>query len=74
MGKSVYSIVLIDEVVAKVDKLAYKNGTSRSNIINKILAEYVSFTTPEDQMREIFSQLGKKRFPKTKTSEEYRRR
>jgi len=54
MNKSVYSIVLSDDVVAQVDRLAYKAGTSRSNMINQILAEYVSYTTPEKRLRDIF--------------------
>jgi len=40
--------------VAQVDRLAYKAGTSRSNMINQILAEYVSYTTPEKRLRDIF--------------------
>lgn len=56
MNKSVYSIVLSDDVVAQVDRLAYKAGTSRSNMINQILADYVSYITPEKRMRDI---LGK---------------
>jgi predicted transcriptional regulator len=58
MGKSVYSIVLSDEVVEAVDAMAYSMNTSRSNLINQILAERVSFTTPEMRMREIFSMVG----------------
>jgi len=57
MSKSVYSIVLTDEVVAKIDRMAYSLSTSRSNMINRILAEYVSYTTPEQQMREVFSRV-----------------
>ena len=57
MGKSVYSIVLSDEVVRAVDDMAYRNGTSRSNLINQILAERVSYVTPEMRMREIFSMV-----------------
>ena len=59
MNKSVYSIVLADDVVEAVDRLAYKIGTSRSNLINQILAERVQLLTPEMRMREIFSQLEK---------------
>lgn len=55
MSKSVYSLVLTDEVVAQIDRAAYANNTSRSNLVNQILAEYVSFVTPERRMREIFS-------------------
>ena len=56
MKKSVYSLVLSDDVVAAVDRAAYQNGVSRSAMINQILAEYVSYTTPEKRMREIFAQ------------------
>ena len=42
MNKSVYSLVLTDDVVAEIDRIAYENGTSRSNTVNQILAEYVS--------------------------------
>ena len=45
--KNVYSIVLSSDVVDKIDRLAYERGTNRSNMINQILAEYVSYTTPE---------------------------
>lgn len=57
MGKSVYSIVLSDEVVEAVDEMAYTLGTSRSNLINQILAEKVSFMTPEMRMKQIFEQM-----------------
>lgn len=57
MKKSVYSLVLMDDVVAEVDRLAYETGTSRSNMINQILAEYVSYVTPEKRMREVFHQI-----------------
>lgn len=56
MKKSVYSLVLSDDVVAAVDRAAYQQGVSRSAMINQILAEYVSYTTPEQRMREIFAQ------------------
>lgn len=57
MNKSVYSIVLADEVVEAVDRLAYEMNTSRSNLINQILAERVSLMTPEMHMREIFDAI-----------------
>ena len=40
MSKSVYSLVLSDDVVAAVDRAAYALGSSRSNLINQILAGY----------------------------------
>ena len=55
MNKSVYSLVLMDDVVEQIDRVVYEMNTSRSNMINQILAEYVSYMTPEKRMREIFS-------------------
>ncbi len=57
MSKSVYSIVLSDEVVRAVDILAARLGTNRSNMINQILAERVSVMTPEKRMRDIFESI-----------------
>ncbi|MEG1525033.1 MAG: hypothetical protein RRZ24_02655 [Clostridia bacterium] len=57
MHKSVYSLVLTDDVVEEIDHLAYEATTSRSNMINQILAEYVSYITPEKRMREVFDRI-----------------
>ena len=57
MKKSVYSLVLMDEVVDQVDRLAYQMHTNRSNMINQILAEYCSMLTPEKRMRSTLEQL-----------------
>ncbi len=59
MKKNVYSITLLEDVVRAVDRVAYLNGTSRSGMINRILAEYVSMSTPETHARRIFSELGR---------------
>lgn len=55
MKKSVYSVVLMDHVVQAIDELAARQGTSRSNLINQILAQHVCCTTPEMQMQSVFS-------------------
>ncbi len=57
MQKSVYSIVLSDDVVAQIDRLAYRHNTNRSNMINQILAEYVSYVTPEKRMQDTFRRM-----------------
>ncbi|MGL5439059.1 MAG: hypothetical protein ACRDA4_01550 [Filifactoraceae bacterium] len=57
MKKSMYSLMLMDDLIVKVDKLAYTNNTNRSNMINQILAEYLSFTTPEMRVREIVEKI-----------------
>ncbi len=58
MKKSVYSLVLMDDVIRAVDREAYKRGTSRSNLINQILAQHLSCVTPEMRMQEIFGSLS----------------
>lgn len=57
MKKSVYSLVLMDDIVEAVDRVAYSQNTSRSNLINQILAEYLSLMTPEKRMRQVFEQM-----------------
>ncbi|MBR4799713.1 MAG: hypothetical protein IK047_05575 [Clostridia bacterium] len=57
MNKNVYSLVLSENVVAEIDRLAYARHTNRSNLINRILAEYVSYTTPEMRTDSIFDAL-----------------
>ena len=55
--KHVYSLMLDDGVVAAIDRLAYQSGTNRSNMINGILAQYASYTTPEERIRRAFAQI-----------------
>ena len=57
MKKTLYSLMLSDEVVAEVDRLAHSLGTNRSNLINQILAEHVGFVTPERRINDIFSAM-----------------
>ena len=62
MKKTLYSLmlndeVLMDNVVSEVDKMAYEMGTSRSNLINQILAEYVNYTTPERRINDVLSTI-----------------
>lgn len=59
MGKTVYSLVLDDEIIAEVDRMAYHTGTNRSGMINQILADYFSFTTPEKRIRAAFEEVEK---------------
>ena len=57
MKKTLYSLVLNDEVVREVDALAHRMGTNRSNLINQILAEYVNYTTPEQRINQVLSTI-----------------
>ncbi len=62
MKRSVYSLVLSDDVIEAIDNMAYSLGTSRSNLINQILAEKVSLVTPEKRMQNIFSEIKRLMF------------
>ena len=55
MKKTLYSLMLDEEVVRQVDALAHRLGTNRSALINRILAEHVDYTTPERRINEILS-------------------
>ena len=55
MQKSLYSLILMDDVVREIDVIARKQNTNRSNLINQILAEYVSMVTPEQRIYNIFN-------------------
>ena len=57
MSKSVYSLVLNDEVVDLIDRMARVNGMSRSNMIEKILADATGFETPEIRANSVFGEI-----------------
>ena len=57
MKKTLYSLMLSDDVVRAVDELAHSLGTNRSSMINQILADYVSITTPERRINDIFQAI-----------------
>lgn len=58
MKKSVYSLVLMDDVVEAIDEMAYSLHTNRSSLINQILAEKVAMVTPEQQLQRVFDQIS----------------
>lgn len=57
MHKSLYSLMLMDRVVEEIDRMAIRNNTNRSNMVNQILAEYVSMMTPERRIGGIYKQI-----------------
>lgn len=57
MKKNMYSLILAEDVVNEIDRLAETEGTNRSNLINQILAEYVSVTTPEKRISDVFRNI-----------------
>ena len=57
MGKSIYSLVLNEEVMKKVDRLADERGITRSTLVNEILANAVSYETPDMKLKNVFSEV-----------------
>lgn len=57
MKKTLYSLMLSEDVVREVDALARREGTNRSQLVNRILAEYVGLPTPERRIDDIFRRM-----------------
>ena len=57
MKKTLYSLMLSEDVVREVDALAHRMGATRSGLINQILAEYVGYTTPERRISDVLSEV-----------------
>ncbi len=55
MKKTLYSLMLSEDVVREVDAMAHRMGANRSSLINQILAEYVGYTTPERRISDVLS-------------------
>ena len=55
MKKTLYSLMLSEDIMHEIDLLAHRMGTNRSNLVNMILAERVEMQTPEQQLNDIFS-------------------
>jgi hypothetical protein len=49
--------MLFDEIVEKIDQMAYVKNTNRSQLINDLLAEKIGLVTPEQKIQEILEQL-----------------
>ena len=58
MKKTLYSLMLSDDVVRAVDNLAHRMGTNRAALVNQILAEYTDMVTPERRVQDIFRQIS----------------
>ncbi len=53
MKKTLYSLLLDEDVVRAADQLAHRRGCSRSALVNQILAEHLELMTPERRINEI---------------------
>lgn len=57
MAKSIYSLLLNDDVIAAVDATAVKKNMSRSAMIDTILSEYVGLQTGDRRIRGIWQEM-----------------
>lgn len=57
MRKSMYSLMLSEQVVEAIDRLALEQNTNRSRLINEILADYLSLVTPEKHIADVFRSI-----------------
>jgi metal-responsive CopG/Arc/MetJ family transcriptional regulator len=53
MKSSIYSLVIQDNLMNKVDDIALEKGMSRSQMVNEILAEYLGISTPEYKINKV---------------------
>ena len=58
MKKTLYSLMLSDDVVREIDTLAHRQGVNRSALVDRVLAEYAGLMTPERRISDIFRQIG----------------
>ena len=52
-----YSLMLSEQVVEAIDRLALEQNTNRSRLINEILADYLSMVTPEKHIADVFRSI-----------------
>ncbi len=60
MGGRIYSIIVEDDLMEKVDRVAYKKGMSRSQIINEMMTEYLNLVTPEYKINQVMEEIAKR--------------
>lgn len=58
MQKNMYSLILSEPVVERIDQLAYRKGISRSQLIDQLLAREVGLYTQEQKLRMVIEQVA----------------
>lgn len=58
MAKNLYSLMLTDDVIAEIDRLALRENMTRSGLVDRILADYASMMTPEKRIGDICRSLS----------------
>lgn len=60
MSKQVYSLVLSDQVIEKIDREAMVRGSNRSQIINDILCQQFGVWTPDLKMNRVMDIMAER--------------
>ena len=55
--KTLYSLLLDEDVIRAVDQLAHRRGCSRSALVNQFLAEQMNLMTPERRIAEVLQAM-----------------
>lgn len=58
-GRSLYSILLDDDLIAAVDRLAQRNGITRSAMIESLISDRISYISPRNRINEIFDDIDR---------------
>ncbi|MCT4634397.1 MAG: hypothetical protein N4A76_16925 [Firmicutes bacterium] len=59
MKSSIYSLLVQDNLMEKVDDIALEKGMSRSQMVNEIFAEYLGISTPEYKINKVMDFICK---------------
>lgn len=57
MGNQIISVVIQDEVMERVDRLARKRGVSRSRAVSEILADHFGMVTPQAKINRVMDRI-----------------
>lgn len=57
MNKSVYSLLLSDDFIERIDELAAVSGVSRSVMVDRVLAHFLAEETVETKMNNVFRRM-----------------
>lgn len=58
MSKNMYSLMIDCNIIDLIDDIAAKKQCTRSSLINKILADYINYRTPEQKLFDIYERLN----------------
>ena len=58
-GKSIYRLMLDDDLVSAIDRFASNRGLTRSAMIEKMLSDRISYLSPLSKVSEIYEEIDR---------------